>query len=299
MKTLCLDIEAADNGEMLELSIIAYEEENQVYHSYFKPARTRSWPNSERVHHISPAKVRSAPSFIKERKKIQCLLDGADAIMGFAVDNDLKYLRDSGILIPEGKAIVEVQQWFWMHAGKGLGYAIDAVPRLSKCAEHLNLDFDEENDAHSATNDTLMTIKLMKRVMLGAGGLLLCKEEMEKFGEAYAREWDLHEEERARGFISLVKTEKGYAIRNNALRPESEPELMIEVAARFTAEHDLRTKFKKRETMPDSGLYQLKDIDIEYFKEYSNSYDKGAEEFYRSYYNPRKARKRKLDFRIG
>lgn len=299
MNILCLDIEAADNGEMLELAIIGYERENEIYHSYFRPAHALTWPNSERVHHISPKMVKKAPSFLKERQKIQTLVNDADAIMGFAVDNDLKYLKDSGIEIPQSKTILEVQQWFWHYIGRKLEYAIDAVPRLSKCAEHLELDFSEERDAHSASNDTLMTIKVMKRVMELAEVPSLTQQHISEFNSAYQEEWNLHEEQRAHGYISLISTKKGYSLRNNARMPESVPDLMIEVASRFIAEHDLRSKFRKRETMPDSGLYSLKDIDIKFFKEYSNSYDKTSEEFYRGYYNPRKSKRRKLDFRIG
>ncbi len=299
MKIICLDIEAADNGEMLELAVMEFEEEKTLYHSYFKPLRISNWPNTQEKHHITPDMVRNSPRFKSERAGVQRLIDESDAILGFAVDNDIKYLSDHGIRIPESKRIVEVKHWFWMYQGRELGFHIDKVPRLSRCAGILDFDFDEASDAHSAANDTAMTIRIMKRMMEKCGTPELNDETIRKFEVMYQVEFDKCLEERAHGFISLFQSEKGYSIRNNAEKPESAPQLMIEVRSRYKAEHDLRSKFKKRETAQDSGLYRLKETDIKYFLSYSNDYDKGAEEFYRCFYKPQKHNHPRPDFRLS
>ncbi len=95
MNLISLDIEATDNGEMLELSIIRHADSQIVYHSYFRPSTARSWPNSQAVHHISPEMVKDSPSIMQEKKRIQDIIDKADGIIGFAIENDIKYLADS------------------------------------------------------------------------------------------------------------------------------------------------------------------------------------------------------------
>ena len=192
-----------------------------------------------------------------------------------------------------------MKQWFWMYQGKELGFPLDMVPRLSRCANILNFDFDEASDAHSAANDTSMTIRIMKRMMEKSGAATLDDESLRNFDVMYQEEFDKCLEDRAHGFISLIPSEKGYSIRNNAEKPESAPQFMIEVRSRYIAEHELRSRFKKRETAQDSGFYRLKEADIKYFLSYSNKYDKEAEEFYRSFYKPQKRNHTKPDFRLS
>ncbi|MDE6340994.1 MAG: hypothetical protein K2K93_01625, partial [Muribaculaceae bacterium] len=75
-------IEAADNGEMLELAVLEFEEEKTLYHSYFKPLRISRWPITQEKHHITPDMVRQSPPFKSERARVQGIVDDADAILG-------------------------------------------------------------------------------------------------------------------------------------------------------------------------------------------------------------------------
>lgn len=106
---------------MLELSKIRHSDSEIVYHSYFKPAVAHSWPNSQAVHHISPDMVKTAPAIKQEKKTIQNIIDQADGIIGFAIENDIKYLADSNISVGKDTLILEVRDWFWYYKGKELG----------------------------------------------------------------------------------------------------------------------------------------------------------------------------------
>ncbi|MDE5871214.1 MAG: hypothetical protein K2H22_04690 [Muribaculaceae bacterium] len=295
MNLICLDIEATDNGEMLELSVINHSDCSTAYHSYFRPPTARTWPNSQAVHHISPEMVKDAPSIKKERKTIQQVIDGADGIVGFAVDNDIRYLQGSNIEVSDRTKIIDVRDWFWYYKGKHLDIEFGSVPRLAKCAELLGFDFSEESEAHSAANDTLMTIKLFDALVAEADMGLPLEEAIGKFEILFEDERRLHAEKMARGFISLVHTPKGYLLKNNHQQPASDAEFSIEVPGRFQAEHDIKEKFRKRETSPDSHLYDLRKSDIEFFKTYTNSYDPEKEEFYRHLVKARKKAKSGLN----
>ena len=291
MNLICLDIEATDSGAMLELSVINRADLSTAYHSYFRPAQARSWPNSQAVHHITPEMVKGAPMIKNERPTIQRVIDAADGIVGFAIDNDIRYLHGSGIKIAESVKIIDVRDWFWYYKGRHLDIEFGAVPRLAKCAELLGFEFSEESEAHSAANDTLMTIKLFNSLMEESGMDLPLAEAIARFEELFDAERRAYAERMAHGFISLVRTPKGYMLKNSHQHPASDAECSIEVAGRFQAEHDLREKFRKRESPADPNFYSLRKSDMEFFKAYSNSYDAEKEEFYRHLTKARKKSK--------
>ncbi|MDE7347449.1 MAG: hypothetical protein K2N48_12020 [Muribaculaceae bacterium] len=295
MNLICLDIEATDNGEMLELSIINRADCSTAYHSYFRPLTARTWPNSQAVHHISPEMVKNAPSIKKERPAIESIIGKADGIVGFAVDNDIRYLQGSNIAVSDDIRIIDVRDWFWYYKGRHLDIEFGCVPRLAKCAELLGFEFSEESEAHSAANDTLMTIKLFDALVAEANTGLPLEDTIREFEILFDEERRLYAERMARGFISLIRTQKGYLLKNNHQQPASDAEFSIEVPGRFQAEHDIREKFRKRETATDSRIYDLRKSDIEFFKSYTNSYDPDKEEFYRHLVKAKKKAKSGLN----
>ena len=291
MKLICLDIEATDGGEMLELSVIRPSDLSTACHSYFRPARARTWPISEAIHHITPAMVKDAPTVVHQRKKIQNVIDAADGIVGFAVDNDIRYLQASNINVSEDKKIIDVRDWFWYYRGRDLGIEFGNVPRLAKCAEYLGFEFSEESEAHSAANDTLMTLRLFDALVKESGLDMPLTEAIKRFETLFDVERRLYAERMAHGYISLVRSPKGWLLKNNHQHPTADAEHSIEVAGRFQAEHDLREKFSKRESSTDSNFYDLRKSDIEFFNAYTNTYDPEKEEFYRHLTKARKKAK--------
>lgn len=281
MNLICLDIEATDNGEMLELSVINHADCRTVYQSYFHPVTARSWPNSQAVHHITPSMVRDAPTVKKERKKIETIVNAADGIIGFAVDNDIRYLKGNNIPVREDIRVIDVRDWFWYYKGRYLDIDFGSVPRLAKCAELLGFEFSEESEAHSAANDTLMTIRLFNALVEEADMGLPLEEAISRFETLFEEERKIHAEKMAMGFISLIRTPKGYLLKNNHQYPASDAEHSIEVPGRFQAEHDLREKFSKRASVSDPSYFDLRRSDIDFFLNYRNEYDPEKEEFYR------------------
>ncbi len=296
MRLICLDIEATDNGEMLELSIFQFDNNQEIYHSYFKPENTNSWTN--KVHHITPDMVKNAPSCKSERIKIQKIIDDADVIIGFALANDIKYLNRHKISIPLNIYQLDVQDWFWYYIGKENGIEFGSVPKLSKCAEILKLNFSEETEAHSATNDTKITLTIFKKILDKYNIDKITPKLIDEFKDSYIKEKRWNAEKRAKGILSLLKCSTGYILKNNLYNEEKINELSIVVNSRYIGEHEIREKFKKREFVLNSGIYILKSADIEFFLNYSNTYDAFKEDFYRKFYNAKRSRKGRLDFNI-
>ena len=296
MKLISLDIEATDSGEMLELSVFRYKDKTEIYHSYYKPINTDNWSN--KAHHITPEMVKNAPTFKSERRRVQEIINEADGIIGFALHNDIKYLKNHNINIPAQIILLEVQDWFWLYIGKEIGIDFGSVPRLSKCAEILEFNFSEDTDAHSATNDTMITIKIFEKILDKCNSGEIDQVVIKNFVKSFEEERNSHAEKIAKGVLSLVRETKGYILKNNSLTTERVNGLSIVVNSRYLAEHDIRDKFKKRETSPNSGVYNLKNSDIDFFINYTNVYNASTEEIYRHIYNAKKSRKNRLNFNL-
>lgn len=294
MKLICLDIEATDAGEMLELSIISLGDKTEVYHSYFKPQRSKAW--SLEPHHITPAMVQDAPRIAKEVQRIQRIIDEADGILGFAVHNDLKYLRDNRINVPKNKIIIELQNWFWYYRGKEMGIEFGAVPRLARCAEILGFDYSEESDAHSATNDTRITIDIFEKILSDNSVSNLDIDTLDEFNRAFEAEREIENKNRAKGVLVLESAKGGYILKNYSAQKAIVSEYSVRVDSRYIAEHDMRERFKKREIGPNARIYKLTSSDISFFLNYKNQYEASTEELYKHIYNQKKSAHSKFNF---
>lgn len=85
------------NDEMLQVSCIDGSG-NVLLNTYLHPVRHTSWPDAQRVNHISSDMVASAPTYEEIMPKVQKLFDDADAVIGYNVGFDLGFLRMSGLL---------------------------------------------------------------------------------------------------------------------------------------------------------------------------------------------------------
>lgn len=206
LSCLCLDAEFASHRdvlEMLELSIVD-SEGTVIYDHRFKPATIRRW--NLIPHGISPEMVAAEPSFASCRPSIQRIIDGADYLMGFALENDLRRLEAQGTHRLDEKHIIELRDWFWHIYGSkhGLDYAKDIG--LARCCSELGVEVDPDK-AHGAAYDTLVTLQcfhiLLESFNADRGPFAsfgdLYSTFMEEFGEA-KKAYDL---EAARGYCSI------------------------------------------------------------------------------------------------
>lgn len=301
MNVICFDIEATDNGEMLELSVFSYPAMEEIFHSYFHPDKAREWPTTERIHHITPQMVASSPRFTEKKTGVQKLIDESDLIIGFAVDNDLRYLRRAGINISQKKPVIDVRDMFMMVYGRHFEIAYGAVPRLAKCAELIGLSFTEEEDAHSATNDTRATLQLFDRLLKEHNGGTLTPTLPKEIGVCMD---EMHEEmlrHNAKGALRLIPCHGGgYKLKNNRLE-DAQPlevedgEYAIRVNSRFLGEHDMRQTFMRRADKFRAGVYNLRKSDIERFMAYKNEFNAVQEMVCRNRYGYKRS-KNHLEF---
>lgn len=159
---ICFDTETTGFGsydEIIQLTItgICYGNAEVLYSNYFKPEHTTSWPNAEKVNHISPEMVANRP-LIKDRiGDLRKFFDEADVICGYNVEYDTRMLRQStngAIDIPKNKTWDVVK--YFKENEPGPHKLADAVKFY--CPDRL--DWFTRN-AHDASADALMTLEVL------------------------------------------------------------------------------------------------------------------------------------------
>ena len=225
MHIACLDTESTSTGkfnEILELAIYSARGE-LILNSLYKPKRNRRWPHSERVHGISPLMVQDKPHFQDCLRKIQKIFDRSQMVLGFALDNDIRILEQSGVtgLVPE--KCLDVRELFWGVYGDELAMDFYHVPSLIKCAEFCGYVW-EEGSAHSAAADakaTLYCYEVLMRKFIQKYDLCQLPEGQEKLtDEQIYLGWrrlqemvrvELHNRavEKAKGWLYLIDCPEG------------------------------------------------------------------------------------------
>ena len=225
MHIACLDTESTSTGkfnERLELAIYSARGELRR-NSLYKPKRNRRWPHSERVHGISPLMVQDKPHFQDCLRKIQKIFDRSQMVLGFALDNDIRILEQSGVtgLVPE--KCLDVRELFWGVYGDELAMDFYHVPSLIKCAEFCGYVW-EEGSAHSAAADakaTLYCYEVLMRKFIQKYELCQLPDEQEKLtDEQIYLGWrrlqemvrvELHNRavEKAKGWLYLIDCPEG------------------------------------------------------------------------------------------
>ncbi len=289
-KIICFDAEFA-NLEILELSVYAdtlpaSESPREIFHSLFKPENEHRWPGSQRVHHISPQMVRHSPFFRRHRAEIQKMIDTADCLVGFAIENDIEALRREGVEIPIDKPVIDVRDLHWLVEGMQKGVELDARKGLAVTAEELGVEFSDQ-DAHGASYDTVKTLECFRLLIdrFVTEKLLLPPGEMpEDIVERYLERWDsereVYLEHFARGWVSLIETRDGLRLKASRLAPPEKAVATIEVKARQRALNEIDARFDRKRHRDHPSVYILKQSDIDWFLKYTNTYD-GDESMHR------------------
>lgn len=275
MNIICLDAEFADNEELLELSIFNKEGE-EFYHSYYKPERIDYWRTD--IHHITPEMVAECLSFTKEMPRIQKIIDDADIVTGFAVDNDIRVLSHSGISSLEEKTVLDVKDMYWYVRGKNAAMNPFAVPSLIVCANSLGIEFNEDT-AHSASVDTEFTLKCFNLLLSEYGQLKEDEKSLEKLTAEFIDDIEDAKAdfiaEGAKGFVRVFKAGDVYKIKYGHLPVEESGKLLLEVEVedRYKAEYEIRKMLKKKEVPGKYSVYKLTPKLLDDIKKYHNAYD--------------------------
>lgn len=240
-RLICLDAEFARgyrSGEyMLELSI--YNGHGRlIYEQRFKPARISSW--TPIPHGIKPSMVAYKPSFKSCLKDIQKIIDAADYITGFALENDLPKLRREGVIIPEHKKIAELRDWFWEIYGRDHG--LDYVEKINNetVAENLGFKIDSAH-IHSSAYDTYISFQSFNSLVARCDTLFPQASDFPSLYDLVNKEFRKNKFEYDKacnaGYCIIEQVDDLYRFKVNKERPETSDNIIAikEVANRKEA----------------------------------------------------------------
>ena len=143
--------------ELLQVSILDGNG-GVLYDSYIKPTKVTSWPEAEKVNHITPETVKIAPRIQDELPKIDAILRNAKKIIGYNTSFDLSFLTAAGATIPENIEIVDVMEDFAQIYGEySETYGGNKWQNLSTCASYYGYDWPD-NAQHNSVEDCRATL---------------------------------------------------------------------------------------------------------------------------------------------
>ncbi len=160
MKYYAIDTETTglnpDEDEILQLSIIDIKS-SVVYDSYFRPERHTSWDDAEKINHITPEAVLSAPTIKEVLSMLNAIFADCSIIIGYNTGFDLEFLQKAGIEFREDINVIDVQAMFMPIAGewdwKRNRYKWKS---LVECAEYCGYKWNGE--AHDSLADARATL---------------------------------------------------------------------------------------------------------------------------------------------
>ena len=167
--------------------------------------------------------VQDKPHFQDCLRKIQKIFDRSQMVLGFALDNDIRILEQSGVTGLVQEKCLDVRELFWGVYGDELAMDFYHVPSLIKCAEFCGYVW-EEGSAHSAAADakaTLYCYEVLMRKFIQKYELCQLPDEQEKLtDEQIYLGWrrlqemvrvELHNRavEKAKGWLYLIDCPEG------------------------------------------------------------------------------------------
>lgn len=279
-KLICLDAEFAQGYgpgaglAMLELSISGADGK-MIYSKRFKPTSFRRWRLNP--HNISPADVARAPRFRDCIGEIRRIINEADYITGFALENDFRRLEEEGIVIPESKKVIELRDWFWSLYGRERG--LDLVEGISneRVAQEFGVSVDESL-VHTSAYDIHLSLEslgaLLRHALPDPGDMT-----MERFYDLTQSEFlkkkEDYDRERASGYCYIERRQDGYMMRTVRQSPGPERDVIacVAVADRKKAQIELSRMLTGRVLSSAVMLRSLSDTKLQRFLAYRNEFD--------------------------
>lgn len=134
--------------DIIQFSIVDLYE-GVIFNKYIKPRKVKSWKDTEEIHHITPAMLAGEKNIAFYRGQLKNIMNHADMIIGFGIENDLKFMYKDYIRGGKHTIIYDIQKSY----GK-LYSNSNVMPSLENCANYYGCpNFGE---LHDSLTDTYM-----------------------------------------------------------------------------------------------------------------------------------------------
>lgn len=116
--------------EILQFSIVDLYK-GVVFNEYIKPRKCKSWKDTEAIHHITPEMVKDCFTINAHQATIKNLFKHADMVIGYGIENDLRFMKKDKIFVGKNTIIYDLQKSF------SRVYSNDNnMPSLKSCAQY-------------------------------------------------------------------------------------------------------------------------------------------------------------------
>lgn len=157
-------------SELLQVSIINGSGEI-LFDQYIRPTRATSWPEAERINHISPEMVKNAPTIDDLLPEIQRIILSADCIIGYNIPFDITFLQWVNCEFPEWAGenpvclIIDVMELFAAIYGDWHSYYQNYKWQpLVNAADYYQYRWDDVA-AHNSLGDCFATLHIWRRMI--------------------------------------------------------------------------------------------------------------------------------------
>lgn len=164
-ETIIVDTETTGlnpaTDELLQIAIIDGTGKT-LFNEYIKPTQTKSWTEAEKIHGITPAKVKNCKDITAYKNQLSDIINNAKTIIGYNTRFDLAFLRHHIDIMP-GKKIIDIMPIFAKIYGEKSIYNPEQYKyqKLSTAAAYYKYDYVP----HNALNDVLATLHVAKNLL--------------------------------------------------------------------------------------------------------------------------------------
>lgn len=140
--------------ELLSIAIVDGHGKT-LFDSYVRPTRHHSWPDAQKVNHISPLMVMTAPTIAQLRPKIAQFFSKDTLVVGYNVRFDLGFLNSADVFTWDNMntPFDVMREYARVHGSQRWDSGSYRYSKLTQCALHYGYAFN----AHDALEDARAT----------------------------------------------------------------------------------------------------------------------------------------------
>lgn len=155
----------AKTDELLRISILS-DSGRIIFDELVRPTRHTEWPESEKIHHISPEMVKDKQPILYHLKELNRIIADADMIVGYNHSFDMSFLAEAGIYSDPRKnydLMLEFSQLIGEWDDTRNAYKFF---KLKECADYLGYHWPSGKD-HDCLEDCKAALYCYKKMISG------------------------------------------------------------------------------------------------------------------------------------
>lgn len=169
-RVIVLDAETtglnAQRDEILQLTILS-DKGKILFNEFFRPTKHMTWPDSEKIHHISYEMVKDCEPITFYKKTIQSIINNADVIVGYNHSFDMAFLESAGIHSDPKKNYDLMLEFSQLKGDWDSEHNHYRWYKLKECADYYGYDWGKDS-THNSLSDCRAALFCYHQIISGA-----------------------------------------------------------------------------------------------------------------------------------